>query len=434
MKTFIIVAAFLMFTYNMSAQIVIGEFEYTSGYAPVSIESFKTILAENLRQSFYILEGNLSSSYEEIARSQLKEFFKKSIDPNFIPTAYKLTANISESVRGVRGLFHINIELVNIETRKKYFIAAQFIPETDLNKAASYIYQFIKNTIPTYYPIIAYQNDEEITIKYGRDRAAKDGDMFDLVSIAEGVPVGEIEVNQVRGETSFCDFDLFYNNVDFSRNTFSEFYAETIIDPDEANEFKEYLSDLSVDPEDWMDQGSTKDHNLFTISLQNFYFKNYNISKYFNNTRLTPYEFGAQFNFLPIDNFCFFVKGRVSLVSEQLKDEFDAYTTSKLMYYQGGGGVKFEMPVSNLFFTGVSASVQYMEILISKENYSKLISSQYFKGFDAELSAYCTIRLYQYFGVYGEVSYHFFPSLNGPDEKLNTSAVSIGLGLAYFVD
>ena len=166
-------------------------------------------------------------------------------------------------------------------------------------------------------------------------------------------------------------------------------------------------------------------------SYENFYFGHDEIKKYFNKSKLTPYVFGIQLN-LARSDLRVFLKGRISLESEIPDTIIPDKSSSTLLFYMAGGGMEHKFPITDIIIPGIKVGIYYLEIANSLVKNNEIAERNFFRGISGEFNGNCTLKLWN-LGLYGEVAYHIIPVLKSTTKSWQTGAMSIGVGLTYFL-
>jgi hypothetical protein len=435
MKKIIFILMLVILSQNLSAQMAVKELNLNNCYYTAELESFKFQLKEELGKYFFVLQEDLPKIIDEAKMSAIRGMFKEQLKLQFLPAGYIISCNIS--IPNIKCKhYNINITATETESRKDFTISANSIPEESLKKAAELIALIFKNSIPAIYAITQVKNSKSIIINYGSERNAESGQKFEIYKFTNNnsIPIGKVKINDVWIQSSICKYYEYPEDEDVINNdNYKKYYVQTIIDNDLEKDYRKKLQNLFADCDD---VPPTNFIEYASLSVNTFYYKDKVLSKYFNKETFEPFIFGLKWILIPGKNFGLYLNGKVSTYSS-LNEIDNKYgdIISKFMFYQAGAGFNINLPISDIFISGLGVGVNFHEFKLVKEDFkNKQLSTENINGLDYELRAFASLRLSGYFGFHGEVSYHINPEFVGSENtKITTNALSVGVGISIFI-
>lgn len=435
----LILSLFLTISINESfAQVILRKFQFTDSYLPTELESFKFKLIEELNKSYFIYEHEIGDILDEEEISNVRDYFRKKMKLQFDPPSYLLYCKI-DRINPDCNYYNIYITRDEVETRKQIIIQAYSIPAENLTKVAAAVASIISYATPSIYNITSLIDSERFVINYGEDRGAFAGKLLYVCGVLESgdvIPIGEAEIERSKNQISYAkviNYDSEDNKV--SLRNLKKFFVQSRIDKNLEKEYRNRLGKLSEKPECEPTLPNSPWHEATNITTNVFYYNIDEFKKFFNKTAFTPYIFGLEWTIVPSKYLGVFIDARTSLYSSVYQsDNTLGSVKSKFMFYQYGGGFKLNLPTSNFFFPGVGLSVKYHSIVLKKSNSNEeIVFDENIKGISAELKAFASLRLYDYFGLYGEVCYNFYPELKSNYREVSANALSFGIGVSIFI-
>ncbi|MCL5029443.1 MAG: hypothetical protein M1480_10570 [Bacteroidetes bacterium] len=445
MKYILLLISIITFGFKTFPQIAISNFTYQDDNGTEQIaKKIGNQLKENLSKSFFIVSRDFSDTQGEMQVQEIRDYFKKTINVDFTPASYIIKGHISQSKDFVT-LFDIKIEVVNLQTNVVSTITQNYLSESSIIQIADYIAQYIKYTVPTIYKVNSFIDKKTISINYGSDRSAMEGEELELVSSAKDEVLGDVIVDKVYSTSSNCDFNLENESVDFNEMTYRNFYIRTKIDKNKTKRYRIKLAELrseraenvirdkeEIEIEKETDKYRVNDWLIFTV--QNFSFNSDTLKKYFDRKALTPLVFGLQINFSKA-NTRFFISGRFSLTSDYKEETYlsSSQIDSKLFFFQVGCGIQQKFSILDFIYPGLIFGVNYMYTSIEFQNGNQSENiTQAYRGVDIDFIGNLTFRIGS-FGIYGDAGYHLVPFLKSDENvDLKTTGFSLGAGISFF--
>lgn len=436
---------------DLHSQIIIKKFVYkgvteNNNLLP-ELSKFKSDLTTELFKYYAIYEEKFDENIEESNLSKIKDIFTSKLQLKFSPAEYFLKCYIEPLYLDNPCLkyhfFNIKIELIQTQTRKILPIPILSIPSNNLEQAPDIIARLIKNTFPSFYKINSFINNETFTINYGTDRMAQEGDELEI-NDENNDAIGRVEIISVNNNSSKVKLLNYFHEDDLEKkirkSNFTKFYLQNILNTKKETVLRNELKKLKED-EPANDCGKKIIppqilwHEAINFTSYVFKFELEEFSQYFNNSPFTPLIFGFQWTIIPSKFLGVFIDGKTSLYSTIEKyDAIDRSVKSKFLFYQYGAGLKLNLPISNFFNSGVAVSVKSHTIVLKKlDNSDIIISEENISSISPELKVYASLRFYDYFGIYGEMNYQFYPNLKSATKEWSSNALSLGLGISIYI-
>jgi len=428
----------IILTNESFSQVILRRFQFTDPYLPPEIESFKFQLKTELGKYYFIYEHEIGDILEEEEKSNAREYFKKNMKLQFNPPNYLINCKI-DRVQPKCQYYNIYITRNEVETRKQIIIQANSISAKKLNEVAGLLASIISCSTPSVYSITSLIDSSRFIINYGEDRGASGGMLLDICNAVEqgdAIPIGDAKIERVKNLISYVkvlSYDSEANKI--SIKNLKKAFIQSRIDREKETEYRSNLNMLSESPDCEILYSNKPWFEAANITTNIFYYNLDEFKKYFNKSAFTPFIFGLQWTIIPSKYLGLFVDGRTSLYSTIYQSNSTLGSDkSKFIFYQYGGGIKINLPTSNFFFPGVGLSIKYHSIILKEFNVSdQVVSEENIDGMSAELKAFATLRLYDYFGIYGEMCYNFYPVLKSNDRELSANALSFGVGISIFI-
>ncbi|GEM_PF-3506147 len=418
---------------NLSGQIIIKPFQTNSSDLYDFTYRLESKMTEILSGRFFIPERSSNDAYSEIQRTQIREHFRKALGADFAAGEYVVSGTVI-GMSGHKDIVDIKFEILEVTKNKKIQLSQDYLDIRDVDKIALLAANYIINKVPTWYPVTLVYDEETISVDYGASRGAKRGDDLLLIYWEKNLTVGEIDVVDVYTDNSKCEFSINEKGFELDANSFRDFLAQTKIDVDEAETFREKLKSLRVkikENNDWI-----------VITGQNYQFYQESLKGFYNKKSFSPLLLGIKINLAKADTRVFLrakYNPPTSVIDTLISGPALPVTSKReISFWEAGMGIQQNIPVFNFIksgffvYPGFSVSANYVRKYYSVEANGNTTKSV-LNGVNLEAAANVSVNLGD-FGIYGELAYNLFPYFKSEDGKLDFkgSALSFGVGLIFF--
>lgn len=446
-KNYLILTSIFLITIQLNAQVIVKPFKSNSASLNDFTEKFENKLTEFLSKKFFIPQRESDDALNEIDFSEIRDYFQKSIGPDFQVGEYILTGAISKTPKYDTRV-SINIKVIDVKRNINIVQVMQdYLDKNELDLITENLANYIINKVPTWFGIVSVINKEMLTISYGTNRGAKSGEELDIVYSKTGQIVGTAEIDNVFYENSNCEFEIENKNFELDNYVFRAFHVQTQVDNKAAEYYRNSLADLSDSKAKNLDKKESqfeydfkklalKKNDWIVFTANNYQFFQDSLKGFYNKKTLSPLLFGLKIN-LGKSNTRVFLRGKCSLETTKIDTSYISSINTplskrKMFFWEAGLGVQQVLPIYDFIYPGFSIGASFIQMRFRDET-EKSSSSFVYNGLNIEGNVNLSVNLGD-FGVYGEMVYNLFPILMSESSSINYkgSAISYGLGLVFY--